>query len=346
MRAIVKKLTEKAKLSTYKTSKTHFAIFTLLVLLIFYNTLFGIVIEKVYVGIKYSFRNYRTNGDVIFIDPFGKKMALYELSSKQILDFYNYIGNFVIAVYDLKDSYIIVDRTGPYLSKMALSGELLSTVKFDRRIQASIFDGEKIYILLESGAAYTFDKNLKQLSVANFTGSPAYMFLWKGRLLGTYLWNDNYDVEFLGEKPLKIGLTTPSILVNDLLVDTRGGKVYNLATGKITKLASYISSAYYDKDSGNYYICSMSNSTVYVIKDDTVVNSFQVPFTPTQVSKIGNFIVVLSAPYNKVMVTTNGKDFTVLDTGDYPLEIFKIGNSNTSFAVYCSDSGEVYYYYF
>jgi hypothetical protein len=346
MRVTVKNLAVKAKQSAYKASKNHLFIFTLLVLLIFSSTLFSVVIEKVYVGIKYSFRNYRTNGDVIFIDPFSKKMALYELSSKQILDFYNYIGNFVIAAYDLKDSYIIVDRTGPSLSKMALSGELISTVKFDRRIQASIFDSEKIYILLEGGAAYVFDKNLKQLSASNFTGSPAYMFLWKGKLLGTYLWNDNYDVEFLGEKPVKVGLTTPSILVNDLLVDTRGGKVYNLATGKITKLASYISSAYYDKDSGYYYISSMSNSTVYIVKDDSVVNSFQVPFTPTQISRIGNFIVTLSAPYNKVMVTTNGKDITVLDTGDYPLEIFKIGNSNTSFAVYCSDSGEVYYYYF
>lgn len=346
MRAIREMKLRKPQRQTSKSIKVLVLAFIVLLSLIFSGTAFSLVVEKVYVGIKYSFRNYRTNGDVIFIDPFSRKMALYELSSKQILGFYNYIGNFVIAVYDLKDSYIVVDRTGPNLSRMALSGELISNAKFDRRIQSSLFDGDKIYVLLEGGTVYAFDKNLNQIFKKSFTGSPAYLFLWRGQLLATYLWNDNYDVEFLGEQPVKTGLTTPSILANDLLVDTRGGKVYNLATGKTTKLAAYISSAHYDKDTGQYYISSMSNSTVYVLKDDAVMNSFQVPYTPTQVSKIGNYIVVLSAPYNKVMVTTNGKDTMVLDTGDYPLEVFKIGASTTSFAVYCSDSGEVYYYYF
>ncbi|MGQ9856529.1 MAG: hypothetical protein ACUVQF_07315 [Fervidobacterium sp.] len=315
-----------------------------LFLILFFSSVFSVTIEKVYVGIKYSFRNFRTNGDVIFIDPFSRNMAVYDISSKQILSYFNYIGNFVIAVYDLKNSYLVVDRTGPYLSKISLDGELLQSVKFERRIQGSLFDGKNAYILLEGGALHIYDTNLKLVSKSAFSGSAAYIFLWRDKVLGTYLWNDSYDVEFLNEKPVKIGLTTPSILVNDLLVDTRGGQVYNLATGKLTKLASYISSAYFDGDT--YYIASMSNSTIYMLKNDEIIGGFKVPYTPTYVAKVGEQVVVLSAPYNKVMVTSNGKDIITLDTGDYPLEVLRINNSNNSFAVYCSDSGEVYYYYF
>ncbi|HOQ39244.1 MAG TPA: hypothetical protein PKI14_04010 [Fervidobacterium sp.] len=301
----------------------------------------AITIEKTYVGIKYSFRNFRTNGEVIFIDPFGKKMAVYELATKQIMAFYNYIGNFVTSVYDFKNSYIIVDRTGPSISKVSLAGEALKTVKFERRIQGSVINDGKVYVLLEGGQFYAYDSELKQVASGKFAGSPAYIYAWNGKVFGTYIWNDSYDIEFIGEEPQDIGLTTPSILNENLLIDTRGGQVYNLETKKVIKLSPYLSSSYFDGQS--YFVSSMSNSTVYVLDGEKVLWSFRVPYTPTSVSKIGENIVVLSSSNNKVMVTTDGKNIETYPTGEYPIEIFKLNNG---FAVYCSDSGEIYYYYF
>lgn len=319
--------------------------YILVFLAIFFSQLiFGVTTEKVYVGLKYSFRNYKTNGDVILIDPFSKTMVIYGLESKKIMSFYNQIGSFVIAVYDLKDSHIIVDRTAPAIYKKSLNGEVIASVKFDRRIQSSVYVNDTIYILLEGGQLFVYDKDLKLIFKSSFSGSPAYLFIWKGKVLATYLWNNSYDVEFLGEKPYKIGLTTPALLVEDLLIDTRGGQVYNLSNKKTTRIAPYISSAYFDGTF--YYIASMSNSAIYILREDDMVGSFSVPYTPTYVSKVGNYIVILSAPYNKVMVTENGKDILTFDTGDYPIEVFKLFNDTNSFAVYCSDSGEMYYYYF
>jgi len=330
--------------SAVNTKIKKLAFLFLIVYIIISINAFGITTEKVYVGLKYSFRNYRTNGDVILIDPFSKNMAVYNLSNKQVLAFYTHIGNFVIAAYDLKDSYIIVDRTGPFISKISLSGEVLSKVRFERRIQASNFSKDNIYVLLEGGQLFIYNRDLKLVSKYSFSASPAYLFVWEGKVFSTYLWNDNYDIEFVGEKPKKVGLTTPSLLVENLLIDTRGGQVLNLSNNKLTKVASYISSAYFDGD--KYYIASMSNSTIYVLKNDVIISSFHVPYTPTYISKIGNYVIVLSAPYNKVMIIKNDKDISVFDTGDYPIEVFKINNSQDSFAVYCSDSGEMYYYYF
>jgi len=82
---------------------------------------------------------------------------------------------------------------------------------------------------------------------------------------------------------------------------------------------------------------------VYTLNGENTISSFQVPYTPTAIAKVGENIVVISAPYNKVMITTDGKNIETYPTGEYPIEIFKLNNG---FAVYCSDSGEVYYYYF
>lgn len=316
----------------------------LCVLLLLDIFLLGINVEKVFVGVKYSFRNFQTDGSVIFVDPFNRKMVVYDISSKSVVSSYDYIGSFVISVYSYENGYFIVDRTGQYVAKVSIDGQQLKRVGFQKRIQGSLMQDDKIYILLEGGELHVLDKELNRAFTYKFTGSPAYIFSWNEKVFVTYLWNDNYDIEFINETPKKIGLTTPSILVGDMLIDTRGGQVYNLKTGKITKLSSYISSAYYDGT--NYYITSMSNSTVYIVQNDSIRSSFKLPYTPTAVRKVGNLFVFLSAPYNKVMVTTDGKDVKVYETGDYPLEIFSVENSQNVVAVYCTDSGDLYYYYF
>lgn len=313
-------------------------------LLSFNSFVLGINIEKVFIGVKYSFRNFQTDGSVIFVDPFSRKMVVYDITSKSVVSSYDYIGNFVINVYRYETGYFIVDRTGQYIAKVSFEGQQLKRIGFQRRIQGSLMQDDKIYILLEGGELHVLDKELNRVFTYKFTGSPAYIFSWNGKVFVTYLWNDNYDMEFINESPKELGLTTPSILVGDMLIDTRGGQIYNLRTGKITKLAPYISSAFYDGT--NYYITSMSNSTVYIVQNDSIRTSFKLPYTPTTVKKLGNLMVFLSAPYNKVMVTTDGKEIKVYETGDYPLEIFSIQNLQNMFAVYCTDSGDMYYYYF
>jgi len=317
----------------------------LLCWLVSFNFLiFGINVEKLFIGVKYSFRNFQADGSVIFVDPFSKKMVVYDISSKSIIYSYNYIGSFVISVYRHENGYFIIDRTGQYVAKISTDGQQLKRIGFQRRIQGSLMQDDKIYILLEGGELHVLDKELNRAFTYKFSGSPAYIFSWNGKVFVTYLWNDNYDIEFINEPPKELGLTTPSILVEDMLIDTRGGQIYNLKTGKITKLASYISSAFYDGT--NYYITSMSNSTVYIVQNDSIRSSFKLPYTPTTVKKVGNLMIFLSAPYNKVMVTTDGKEIKVYDTGDYPLEIFSIENFQNMFAVYCTDSGDMYYYYY
>ncbi|MGC8820734.1 MAG: hypothetical protein ACP5PP_06525 [Fervidobacterium sp.] len=321
-----------------------YLIFFTLFILAVSSLIFSSSVEKVYIGIKYSFRNFRTDGTVILVDPINKNMVVYDLELKQILNLYKYIGSYVINSFPIDDGYIIIDRVGQKISKISFEGWVINGLSFPRRIQQSLFQDNSIYVLLEGGELNVFDTDLNKKFSYNFSGSPTFLFLWNGKIFVTYLWNDNFDVEFVGEKPRKIGLTTPSILVKDMLVDTRGGQLYNLGTGKIVKLAPYISSA--DFDGSAYYVSSMSNQTIYVVQNDSVVYSFKVPYTPTAVKKIGENIVILSASGNKVMVTNDGKDIKVFDTGDYPLEVFPLNDSQNSFAVYCSDSGEMYYYKF
>ncbi|PHJ13654.1 hypothetical protein IM41_05155 [Fervidobacterium sp. SC_NGM5_G05] len=327
--------------STRILRKIHF--FLLIVMLIQTFT-FGVNIEKVYVGIKYSFRNFRTDGTVILVDPFSRNMVVYNLELKQIVTAYSSIGSHVMNVYQSENDYIIVDRTSPKISKITLYGNLIKSVSFQKRIQSSLLQDNVLYILLEGGELYSFDKDLNTIGTYKFSGSPAYIFSWNGKIFATYLWNENYDIEFVNEKPQKIGLTTPSILVGDILIDTRDGQLYNLKTGKITKISKYISSAYYDGE--KYYITSMAGLSLTIVQNDSVQNSFKVPYTPTFVKKVGEYIVILSAPYNKVMVTKDGKEINVFDTGDYPFEVFTLKDSQSAFSVYCSDSGEFYYYTF
>ncbi|ODN29970.1 hypothetical protein [Fervidobacterium thailandense] len=296
-------------------------------------------VDKVYVGIKYSFRNFRTDGKLILVDPFSRRLALYDLENKRIEFSANQFGSFVIAVYDIQDGYLVVDRTSPSVSRLDKEWKTVKRVALPRRIQGAYFDGANLYVLLESGSLYIFDTELNQISTHNFSGSPAYLLVWKSRPFVTYLWNDNADIQFLGDTPREFGLTTPALLEGTYLVDTRGGQLLNLETGKIVKLKPYISSIAFD---GNvYYVASQSVSTIYVVNEDKILRSFQVPYTPTTVKKVYDFIVILSAPYNKVMVTRDGSSLDVLETGDYPLEVFEISNG---FAVYCSDSGEIWYY--
>lgn len=324
-----------------------------LIVSLFFSILsFSLNIEKVYIGIKYSFRIFKTDGEVIFVDPFSRKMILFNLYSRQVLNFLNNVGKFAVGAYKLENGYLIVDRVDPSVQRISDFGERIFRINLSKRVQGNILNGNRLYILLEGGEFEEFEireNELRRISTYKFEGSPSYIFLWKDKIFATYLWNDERDIQFLGENPKELGLTTPSLLIEDILIDTRGGKVYNLNTNKITALAPYISSGYYDPVENIYYIASMSNFSVYLIKDDKIISSFKVPFTPTNISKINNSIVILSAPYNKVMITSDGKNILTLDTGDYPLEIFKIdklsGNPN-AFAVYCSDSGEIYYYYF
>lgn len=307
-------------------------------------TLFGVNVEKVFLGVKYSFESFQSDGNAIFVDPFNKKMIVYDLSSKSIVSSLDYVGNFVIGVYQSENGYVVVDKTGHYISKISKQGFQVKRVVLRDKIQGSLLQDDKIYILLENGELYVFDTNLNQVSTYKFSDSPDYIFSWNKKILVTYQWNDNYDVEFINEKPRKIGLMTPSILVGDLLIDTRGGQAYNLKTGKTITLAPYISSGFYDGT--NHYIACMSNLTVYIVKNDSVQSSFKVPYPPTAIKKIGNLIVTLSAQHNKVMVTVDGKDVKAYETGDNPQEIFKVKNSQSVFSVYCSDNGYMYYYHF
>lgn len=314
------------------------------IFLILGTVFFALNIEKVFIGVKYSFRSFQSNGNVIFLDPFNKKMVIYDLVEKSVVYSHDHVGDFVINVYQYDDCYFVVDRVGRYVAKVSDEFLQMKRLSFQRRIQGSLMQGDKIYVLLEGGELHIVDKELNRVSTYKFSGAPSYIFSWNKKVFATYLWNDNYDIEFINETPKDLGLTTPSMLVGDLLIDTRGGQVYNLRTGKSLKLASYLSSAFYDGT--NYYIACMSSSAIYIVKNDTVQSSFKVPYTPTAVKKVGEFIVVLSAPYNKVMVTTDGKNVEVYETGDYPLEIFGIKNLQNAFSIYCSDNGYMYYYYF
>ncbi|MFN3691995.1 MAG: hypothetical protein ACK4R7_03790 [Fervidobacterium sp.] len=327
-------------------------LFLLILLSLFSSILiFSSNINKVYIGVKYSFRTFRTNGDIIFVDPFGKKIISFNLYSRQVSNFLSNVGTFVIGVYKLEKGYILVDRVDPSIVIISDFGERISRVNLSKRVQGSLFNGKQLYVLLEGGILEVFELNaenqLKKSLTHNFEGSPSYIFLWKDNIFVTYLWNNERDIQFLGGQPKELGLTTPSLLIGDMLVDTRGGKLYNLTTNNIITISPYISNGYYDQVENVYYVASMSNYSVYQIKDDKVIHSFKVPFTPTNISKIDDYMIILSAPYNKVMITKNGKDIITFDTGDYPLEVFSLKDeTKTGFAVYCSDSGEIYYYYF
>lgn len=310
-----------------------------LAVLISLTTLFAWNVEKVYVGIKYSFRNFRTDGKVFLVDPFSRRLVIYDIENKRVDFSMNQFGSFVISVFSLPDGHLVVDRTNPSVLKFDLEWKQIKRVTLPRRVQGSVFSNGTLYVLLEGGSLHVFDPNLNQLSTHNFMGSPAYLFLWKDRPFVTYLWNDNADIQFIGETPKEFGLTTPALLEGNYLVDTRGGQLLNMETGKIVKLKPYISSITFDGKA--YYVASQSVSTVFVINEDKVLQSIQVPYTPTTVKRVQDKLVVLSAPYNKVMVIRDGNSLEVFETGEYPIEVFEIANG---FVVYCSDSGEMWYY--
>uniref|UniRef100_A0A7C4GF20 WD40 repeat domain-containing protein n=1 Tax=Fervidobacterium thailandense TaxID=1008305 RepID=A0A7C4GF20_9BACT len=296
-------------------------------------------VDKVYVGIKYSFRNFRNNGKVFLVDPFSRKLTIYDIENRRVDFSIEQFGSFVIAVFSTSNGYLIVDRTSPSVLKFDPDWRQIKKVPLTRRVQGSVFSNGNLYLLLEGGTLCVFDQDLNQLSAHNFTGSPAYLFVWKELPFVTYLWNDNADIQFLGDEPKDFGLTTPAIFEGSYLVDTRGGQLLNMETGKVIKLKPYISSVTFDGKT--YYAASQSASTIFVINEDKIVQSIQVPYTPTAVKRIQDKLVILSAPYNKVMVIRDGGSLEVLETGEYPLDVFEIANG---FAVYCSDSGEMWYY--
>lgn len=310
-----------------------------LILLLTLNPLFAWNVDKIYVGVKYSFRNFRADGKIFLVDPFSRKLVVYDIENKRIDLSMNQFGSFVIAVFNTPDGYLVVDRTSPSVSKFDLEWKQTKRITLPKRVQGAVFSNNSLYVLLEGGTLYIFDQDINQLSAHDFTGTPAYLFLWKGRPFVTYLWNDGADVQLLGDVPKDFGLTTPALLEGNYLVDTRGGQLLNLETGAVVKLKPYISSITFD--GRMYYVASQSVSTVFVVNDDKVLHSFQVPFTPTAVRKIQDKLVILSAPYNKVMVTRDGSFIETLETGEYPIEVFETANG---FVVYCSDSGEMWYY--
>lgn len=297
--------------------------------------------DKVYIGLKYSFRTFCRNGEVVLVDPFSRTAAFYNLESKTVTRTISPFGNFVIALYEVPDGFLVVDRGEPSVFKMRATGQIVRRVSLPRRALSSTFVNNTLYVLLEGGAVLAFTPDLSQTMNDTFRSSPAYVFSWNNRLLATFLWNDGADFQFIGEAPREVGLVTPSLLVGDFLVDTRGGQLYNLRTGKLVKLRPYISSVHYDGK--HYYVASMSVATVYKLDDEKVLTSFQVPFTPTVVRKVGDAIVVLSSASSKVMVSFDERNVGIYESGEYPIEVFAVTDG---FAVYCSDSGEFWYYRF
>lgn len=297
--------------------------------------------EKVYIGLKYSFRTFCRNGEVVLVDPFSRTATFYNLEAKTVTRTISPFGNFVIALYEVPDGFLVVDRGEPSVFKIRPTGQIVRRVSLPRRALSSTFVNNTLYVLVEGGAIFAFSPDLVQTMNDTFRGSPMYVFSWNNRVLATFLWNDAADFQFIGEVQRDVGLITPSALVGDFLVDTRGGQLYNLRTGKLVKLRPYISSVYYD--GRYYYVASMSVATVYKLDDEKVLSSFQVPYTPTTVKKVGDAIIVLSSAYRKVMVSHNERDVSVYESGEYPIDVFAIQDG---FAVYCSDSGEFWYYRF
>lgn len=306
------------------------------------TTLFSIsVSERVFLGVKYSFRTFSRSGEVILVDPFAKSVVFFNLEARKVTRTFAPLGNFIIGIYEVPDGFIVVDRGEPSVFKIRVGGQIVRRVPLPRRAISSTFENNIVYVLLEGGTIIGFNSELSQVSSETTRGNPSYVFVWNGRVLVTHLWSESIDFQFLGETHRDVGLMTPSIVVGDFLVDTRGGQLYNLRTGVTIKTAPYISSVHYDGT--HYYACSMSNSTIYKLDAERVLGSFRVEYTPTNIKKLGDALVILSAPHAKVMVTFNERDVTVRDTGEYPLEVFRVPNG---FAVYCSDSGEMWYYGF
>ncbi|MEN3042204.1 MAG: hypothetical protein ABDH59_02725, partial [Fervidobacterium sp.] len=75
------------------------------VFLILSTIFFTLNIEKVFIGVKYSFRSFQSNGNVVFLDPFNKKMVIYDLVEKSVVYSHDHVGDFVINVYQCEDSY-------------------------------------------------------------------------------------------------------------------------------------------------------------------------------------------------------------------------------------------------
>ena len=132
-------------------------------------------------------------------------------------------------------------------------------------------------------------------------------------------------------------MITPSLVVSNFIIDTRGGKIFDLEENKSYKSEPYISFAAILNN--NLYFGSMYSNTIYMIKNGKIEMVKKLNYQPTFGKSFDNKLYILSSTSNKLIVFNPKNDKIIeYNTGEYPIQLFK---HNNKIIVISSEYGEI-----
>ncbi|OOC42059.1 hypothetical protein [Thermosipho sp. 1074] len=305
--------------------------------LILYLLIFNVLIFSIsqHLGVKYIFRNTQFDKYLILTSSTQRTVIVYNMETEKIEYYFTNVGIFPAISYLDKNLLLIIDTVGTKLISINLKTHEKNLKHLEKKPIFYQRDKDKVYILDTDGNLYGYSFTLHLKYYYKFLSAPNYFYMYKNYPLGLFIWKKEVDLEYK-KKLYNFNLITPSFLVEDYVVDTRGGNILRLVNFKIYKTSPYIS--FVLNWNKKIYFGSMFSNEIYTIKNDKIELWKKLQYTPTNAKVINNKLYILSAPYNKLMVFNSNGNTKEFKTDKYPIDIFSYKNK---VFVICAENGVI-----
>lgn len=301
-----------------------------LLILLTINTL----IFPFFTGLKYTFRNTQFENYIVLTSSIERKVYIYDLETNKLKYLFNNVGVYPAISYTDKNYLFIIDTVGKEIILIDLKKQKKYTKRLEHRPIFYNRINSIIYILDSEGNLFGYDFNLNLVYYHKFVSTPNYFYFYKSKPIGLYIWKNDIDFEYQG-KIYNYNLTTPSLLVDNFIIDTRGGNILEIDKKKLYKSEPYISFAIiWNK---KLYFGSMFSNTIYSIESGKIEKVAKLNYQPTYAKIINDKLYILSASNNKLIIFDNNT-IQEIETGDFPIEIFSYKGE---IAVVCAENGEI-----
>ncbi|ABR31154.1 hypothetical protein SU69_06610 [Thermosipho melanesiensis] len=304
----------------------------LFLLIIFSLSIFS---KTYYTGINYTFRNTKYKNYLVLTSSIQRIVAIFNLESKKIEYYFDNVG-FYPSISFLKDNkLLVIDTVGKKIILINIKTNQKNVKYFENKLMFYQRYNDIVYVLDTKGNIYGYDFNLNMVSYHKFLSSPNYFYIYKDYPLGLYVWREDFDVEYK-DKLYNFNLITPTLVVDNYIIDTRGGTILDFITKITYKASPYISFALNWK--GILYFSSMYSNEIYTLKNGKIVLWNKLKYSATNGKIINNNMYILSAPYNKLLKIDNNGNISIFETSKYPIDIFK---HNNEIVVVGAENGEI-----
>lgn len=289
-----------------------------------------------YTGINYTFRNSQYKNFIILTSSVERRIAVFNINTNKVEFFFQNVGVYPAVSYMYKNKILTVDTVG----KKLILIDLKENKKYYKKLEYKPLFYQNInnivYILDSNGNLFGYDFQLNIKFHHKFLSNPDYFYFYNNSPIGLYIWDKNIDFEYQN-KQYNYNMITPSLVVSNFIIDTRGGKIFDLEENKSYKSEPYISFAAILNN--NLYFGSMYSNTIYMIKNGKIEMVKKLNYQPTFGKSFDNKLYILSSTSNKLIVFNPKNDKIIeYNTGEYPIQLFK---HNNKIIVISSEYGEI-----